>query len=76
MAERHGQPLRYPLTADLAGVLETSGHGRAPAPGPGAVIDGGIGPAIIRFVNSRLGRALVPSARRGDAGASARVRPV
>jgi hypothetical protein len=60
VAERGGQPPRYPLTADLAGVLEFARHDRAPAHGGGDASAAGVGarrwfasreawPAALRF---------------------------
>jgi hypothetical protein len=76
MTERWRQPLRYPLTADLAGVLEAARHDRAPARGTGAVTVGSIGAAAARAVSGLIGRLLVPRSRRSVAGSSVRIRSV
>ena len=76
MAERRGQRSPYPLTADLAGVLEAARHGRVPARGAGVVTVVSLGAAAVRTASVLIGRVLVPRSRRSLAGSSVRVRPV
>ena len=62
---------RYPLTADLAGVLESASPEYAPRRDPGAAPWSGLGAALRRAASAVAGRRLV---RRADAGAPAHTR--